>query len=121
MLKFLIVLSLSVSLFSCSSVPTESDRYIESSNWQAMGDFDGREGFPEKSLAQLQLLSDKLNGGAVDYKLYQDSYLTAVTIYCEPSNARMLAILGKPYMHACDRFPNGVFFYQDWINSKREK
>jgi len=119
MLKVLSVLLASCFLFSCSSIPNESKAYIENADWQALGDFDGREGLPEKSETKLQALSDQFNAGTVDYKQYQDSYLAAVTIYCEPKNAQRLAILGKPYMYACDRFPNGGFFYHDWVTSTR--
>lgn len=106
-------------LFSCSSVPNESKAYIENADWQAVGNFDGHEGLPEKSEKKLQALSDQFNAGVVDYSQYQESYLAAVTIYCEPKNAQRLAILGKPYMYACDRFPNGGFFYHDWVTTTR--
>ncbi|GLS89854.1 hypothetical protein GCM10007916_09210 [Psychromonas marina] len=119
MLKFYLILPLTFFLISCSSVSYESQGYIASSDWQAVGRYDGSEGLPEKSQQQLQVVSDKFNGGAVDYKQYQESYLAAVIIYCEPKNAHRLAILGKPYMNACDRFPNGGFFYHDWLTSTR--
>lgn len=114
MLKTYLILPLTVLLFSCSTLTPESQAFIETSNWQAIGDLDGSEGIPEQSQSNLQALSDEFGGGKVDYKQYQDSYLKAVTVYCKPTNASMLGIRGKPYFHVCDRFPNGIFFYQDW-------
>lgn len=119
MLKNFIILSLSLLLISCVSTSNETQDFVAANDWSAIGNIDGSEGTPEKSEMQLQAFSDKYKGEKVDYKQYQDSYLAAVTVYCEPNNARMLAVLGKPYYHACDRFPNGVFFYQDWINATR--
>jgi hypothetical protein len=118
MLKTSFILCLSVFLFSCSSIPTETQSDIESNNWQAVGEYDGSNGLLEKSEVDLQALSDQFNGGNVSYSAYQSSYLAAVTIYCEPKNANMLGMLGKPYLGVCERFPNGVFFRQDWLNAK---
>ncbi len=120
MFKLFLVLPFTLFLFACASISPESEGYIQANNWQAIGEYDGAEGLPEKSKAQLQALSDEYDAGVVDYTQYQDSYLTAVTVYCEPTNARMLAVLGKPYFGVCERFPNGLFFYQDWLNAKRD-
>ncbi|PKF62219.1 hypothetical protein CW745_07490 [Psychromonas sp. psych-6C06] len=119
MIKFYFILPFTLFLFACASTSSQTDTFIASSDWQALGTYDGSEGLPEKSQSTLQELSNRSNGGEVDYKKYQDSYLAAVTIYCKPTNANMLALLGKPYLHACDRFPNGLFFYQDYINALR--
>ena len=120
MFKMIVILPFTLFLFACSMLPSESQNYIQVGNWQALGNFEGSEGLPEKSQQKLQALSDEYGSGAVAYEQYQESYLAAVTVYCEPNNARMLGKLGKPYLHVCERFPNGLFFYQDWLSAKGE-
>lgn len=118
MIKNSLILFLSIFLFACTTTPLEVQNEVESGDWGKIGTYDGSNGYIEKTLSDLQELSKKYDGKKVDLALYQSSYLAAVTIYCKSDNATKIGLLGEPYRHVCDRFPNGQFFYQDWLSAK---
>ncbi|WP_028862609.1 DUF2799 domain-containing protein [Psychromonas aquimarina] len=119
MFKNILLLIFSVSLFACTSAQIQ--HAVNSDNWQAVGQYDGENGLHEKSLSELQKLSVEFARGAVDYAAYQAGYEQALQLYCQPKNAFIYGVKRQSYPYACDRYPHGWAFYQDWLSGRHSR
>ncbi len=119
MLRLFISLFLFYTLFACSSATLDSE--IEANNWFAIGNYDASHGYSEKNKKKLQKMSDKFAGSEANYGAYLAGYEEALLVYCEPQNAYLLGVTGKPYHNVCDRYPRGWAFHQDWISGRKSR
>lgn len=119
LMRQLLLLILPFALFSCTSATVQHK--IESGNWFAVGEYDASNGFVQKSENKLNRMSATYGENKVDYDAYLAGYEEALLIYCEPENAFLLGVTGKPYHNICDRFPRGWIFYQDWLSGRESQ
>lgn len=115
----ILIISISFLLSACTA-PQVIDS-VKENNWQSLGQFDGENGFAQRTPEQLDKLSKKYGDGDTNNDTYKLYYEKALKEYCQPNNAYMLGVLDKPYIGVCDKFPNGWFFYQDWISGRESQ
>ncbi len=117
MFKTIYGIIFSVLLSACTA--PQLTQNIQNNDWQAVGNYDGSNGIPERSKEKLQSLSTQLAAEDMNYQAYLNAYNPAVKMYCESQHAYVLGVTGAPYQGVCERFPHGVFFYRDYINGKK--
>ena len=123
MQRFLIIMGLAITLFSCTSIQVKNDikNHITNNNWFAIGEYDASNGYIEKSKKALTKMSLDVLDAKVNYSAYLAGYEQSLVIYCEPANAYILGVKGLPYHNVCDRYARGWAFYQDWLSGRKSQ
>lgn len=117
----LCIISLSFLLSACT-MPQVIES-VKANNWQDLGTFDGENGFIKRTPKQLKALSTQYADADADAdsKAYSLSYEEALKEYCQPRNAYILGVVGKPYHGVCQKFQHGWSFYQDWVSGRHSQ
>lgn len=105
LLKNLVLLSLPVVLFGCSSTVEELAR---EGNWREVGYADGIKGRHSRSMADLQAL------GQVNQVEYDQGYLEGNREYCNPDFAYQIGLSGQYYEGVCEGTEEAQRFRMEW-------
>lgn len=116
--KFLFVFSM-LLLSACTS--KQVIQSVSNNDWKALGNYDGSNGFIEKSEQALNKLNQEYGSEALDLTAYLTSYQLALDEYCKPNNAYILGVMGKPYFGVCEQYPNGWSFREDWVSGRHSQ